>query len=240
MERAALVESGRRTLCTRVDPFSQLPRLFVRCSALLCPLSACFAASDCFAATDRVSYSLESQVGDICWSGPGWTSACSGVWRDKHGVSGNTFGSHQKESYPSIFARVHAAVPEAVTACSINWRPLAENILHPATHSAVHEDDDAAVEASASTMLRSLPRLDALVVHLDDVDAAGHNYDYGPSVPEYVAAVKNTEARVARLLRVLRSEREWYHEEDWLVIVTTDHGGIDYTHEVGPLPQTRG
>jgi len=184
------------------------------------------------------AFSLRSQVGDICWSGPGWTSACTGVWRDKHGVSGNLFVTQQFASYPTLFQRLRTAKPDAVTCSSVNWKPLADHVLLPCTRSAVHEDDDPSVLSSAQAMLTEQPRLDLLFVHLDLVDARGHEFDYGPSIPEYVAAVKETDARVAVLLRCLREERRWYPLEDWLVVLTTDHGGIDFNHEDG-RPENR-
>lgn len=177
------------------------------------------------------AYSLESQVGDICWSGPGWTSACTGTWRDKHGVSGNTFVNQQFASYPNIFQRIRTAHPEMVTACSINWKPLAENILLPATFSFTHEDKDSEVVESACKLLREQARMDCLFVHLDDVDLAGHSYDYGPQIKEYVASVQEMDQRVARIIHTLQEQRPFYPEEDWLILLTTDHGGIDYTHE---------
>jgi len=186
----------------------------------------------------QTAYSLQSQVGDICWSGPGWTSCCTGVWRDKHGVSGNTFGTRQFEAYPPLFARVKSARPEAVTACAINWKPLSEFILLPADHACTHEDDDTLVTESACRLLKELPRVDCMMVHLDDVDLQGHTWDYGPHIPEYAAAVKAADARVGQILATLHNERAFVADEDWLVIVTTDHGGIEYTHEDG-RPENR-
>ena len=94
---------------------------------------------------------------------------------------------------------------------------------------------------SAQTLLREQPRLDLLFVHLDLIDHTGHECDYGPSIPAYVAAVSETDKRVAALLATLRcGERpsRWVAEEDWLVVLTTDHGGADYTHEDG-RPENR-
>ena len=68
-----------------------------------------------------------------------------------------------------------------------------DNILRPSDHPFTHEDDDDGVVASARRLLDSEERLDILFVHLDDVDAAGHAFDYGPTVPEYVEALKKTD-----------------------------------------------
>jgi len=181
--------------------------------------------------SSQSAYSLKSQVGDICWSGPGWTSAATGVWRDKSGVSGNTFPTPQFKKYPNLFQRLKTHDPSTVTASCINWKPLNENILIPSDHPFTHEEDDAGVTESAVRLLKAQERLDCLFVHLDDVDLAGHTFDYGPNIPKYVASLKKTDERVATLLDTLRQRQALHSHEDWLVMVTTDHGGIDYTHE---------
>lgn len=188
----------------------------------------------------KTAFSLKSQVGDIGWSGPNWTSACTGVWRDKHGVSGNTFPTQQFDKYPSIFQRLKSFDSSAVTASCVNWKPLNDNILRPSDHPFTHEDDDDSVVASARRLLDSEERLDILFVHLDDVDAAGHAFDYGPTVPEYVEALKKTDDRISSILSSLRHRQSRYSSEveDWLVVITTDHGGMDYTHEDG-RPENR-
>jgi len=152
------------------------------------------------------------------------------VWRDKHGVSGNTFPTQNFKEYPSLFQRLKTFDPSSVTASCINWKPLNENILLPSDHPFTHEEDDAGVVTSACKLLTEQPRLDLLFVHLDDVDLAGHTFDYGPQIPEYVTALKKTDDRLSTILTALHARR-WYAEEDWLVVITTDHGGIDYTHE---------
>jgi hypothetical protein len=179
----------------------------------------------------RSAWSLCSQVGDICWSGPGWTSALTGVWRDKHGVSGNTFATAQFDKYPNVFQRLKIANPACVTASVVNWSPLNEFILRPSDHSLTHEDADGRVLDSACSLLRDQGRLDALFVHLDQVDHAGHEHDYGTHITQYMDAIKNTDERCRVILETLVNERASYADEDWLIVVTTDHGGADFTHE---------
>jgi predicted AlkP superfamily pyrophosphatase or phosphodiesterase len=96
----------------------------------------------------------------------------------------------------TLLVQLKTADPSVVTASCINWKPLNTNILLPADHAFTHEENDAAVTDSACRLLQERERLDILFVHLDDVDLAGHTYDYGPTIPEYVAALKKTDESV--------------------------------------------
>lgn len=125
------------------------------------------------------AFSLHSQVGDICWSGPGWTSAATGVWRDKHGVSGNTFPTQQFDHYPNMFQRLKTYDPTCITASCVNWKPLNEHILIPSDHPFTHEESDEQVLESTCRIIQEQERIDLLFVHLDDIDLAGHTFDYG-------------------------------------------------------------
>jgi len=66
--------------------------------------------------------------------------------------------------------------------------------------------------------LADLSNLDIAVVYLNHVDAAGHDYGFGPQVPEYMAALERTDALVAPLIRSA-------HAQGLAIAVTTDHGG---------------
>jgi len=133
-----------------------------------------------------------------------------------------------------MFTRLHAAKPDAVTAGVVNWKHLNSDILRPATVQHTHEEDDSAVISSSVQLLKEQDRLDLLFVHLDAVDLAGHTYDYGPNVKEYVDSIKEADSRIRTLLETLfYHRRSSFPAEDWLVVLTTDHGGIDYTHEDG-------
>ena len=60
-------------------------------------------------------------------------------------------------------------------------------------------------------------------VAYDDPDYAGHVHGFSPDVPEYVDAVMLADDRFAELLDIL--DERILRGEDWLVIVTSDHGG---------------
>ncbi len=56
--------------------------------------------------TRATAYSFHTLVNDICWSGPGWSSIATGVWRDKHLIPDNEFKEAQLHKYPNLFHHV--------------------------------------------------------------------------------------------------------------------------------------
>lgn len=67
------------------------------------------------------------------------------------------------------------------------------------------------------------PEIDVVMGVLDQVDEAGHRHGFGPREP-YREALRRADAGVARLLAAV-AERAAPGGEEWLVVVTSDHGG---------------
>jgi arylsulfatase A-like enzyme len=70
-------------------------------------------------------------------------------------------------------------------------------------------------------------------VYLGDPDVVSHETDSFSA--EYRASIERADAQVAALLRALR-ERPRYAEENWLVLVSTDHGRNDAGGHGGRSP----
>jgi predicted AlkP superfamily pyrophosphatase or phosphodiesterase len=173
------------------------------------------------------AFSDRAQTCDRTISGPGWSSMLTGVWRDKHGVRDNKFeGSNYKE-YPHFFRRLKQARPGAVTVSLVHWGPINERIVVDADVAKTYPRDDQ-VAAEAVRVLSGLDP-DAVFLHFDDVDGAGHKYGFDPKVAEYVRAVERTDAHLGAVLKALRGRKN-HAREDWLILVSTDHGGSGKGH----------
>jgi predicted AlkP superfamily pyrophosphatase or phosphodiesterase len=98
--------------------------------------------------------------------------------------------------------------------------------------------DDAKVTDQAIALLGEKDP-DVLFLHFDDVDIAGHAKGFHPTVPEYTAAIERVDACIGRVLGALRA-RPTYAQEDWLILVSTDHGGRGTSHSDGAdVPEIR-
>ena len=182
----------------------------------------------------RGCYTDRARTGEITVSGPGWSSMLTGVWMDKHNVRDNAFEENQLHRYPHFFARLKAVRPDAVTVSIVDWIPIDEHILG-ATGADMRfawdyrDDGDARMTNAAVGALGDLDP-DAMFLYYADLDVAGHDHGFHPGVPEYIAALEKIDGRVGTVLRAVH-ERPDYEREDWLVIVSTDHGGtIDGGH----------
>jgi predicted AlkP superfamily pyrophosphatase or phosphodiesterase len=174
-------------------------------------------------------------------SGPGWSSIFTGVWADKHGVKDNEFAGKNYHRYPHFFTLLRRAQPNAVTASFCDWKPVHDHILSDATVAEGVTDDlkgaeqwaaaDERLARSAATYLREL-NPDAVCVYFGHVDETGHAKGFHPSVPEYVAAIERVDSYVGELLAAIDA-RPTAKDEEWLVIVTTDHGGEGLRHGDG-------
>lgn len=70
---------------------------------------------------------------------------------------------------------------------------------------------------------------DVIFFTFEHTDHAGHESGFGNQNPKYIEACKKADSWGYDLVKTIES-RSTYDTEDWLIIVTTDHGGIDCGH----------
>jgi predicted AlkP superfamily pyrophosphatase or phosphodiesterase len=174
-------------------------------------------------------------------SGPGWSSIYTGVWADKHGVMDNDFKTTHYDRYPHLFSLIKEKQPQAITASFVDWKPIAEKIVSDADVSFcpqeelkgadAYEKADEEVASHAAEFLTSKP-VDAACVYFGQVDERGHALGFHPLVPSYTAAIERIDRHIGTLLDAIKSRPDAANE-NWLVIITTDHGGQGTTHSHG-------
>ncbi len=188
-------------------------------------------------------------------SGPTWSSILTGVWADKHGVMDNKFTVKHYDQYPHFFQRVKVRYPQAQTVSLVSWDPIHKHILAAAdiAHSlpmpkpgdGVPEDAlgreryrDGQMSQLASEILQT-ENPHAMFVYFHQVDATGHTIAFSPGSPEYIGAIEDVDQQIGKVLASLRA-RPQFEAENWLVLVCTDHGGIERTHSNGhQIPEIR-
>jgi Type I phosphodiesterase / nucleotide pyrophosphatase len=170
-------------------------------------------------------YTVREVSHPVTHSAAAWTSIFTGVWGDKHGVNdpGNSFAGNHLAEYPSFFARLEAANSNLNTLAFARWAPMT-NAVPDADVKLTFSTDAAVTDETCRRLTNSNP--DVFWMLLLDVDSAGHTYGWGPTVSNYVRAIEVADGRVGQIIAALTS-RATYTNENWLIIVQTDHGRHD-------------
>ncbi|MGN9821387.1 alkaline phosphatase family protein [Streptomyces sp. SD11] len=159
-------------------------------------------------------------------SGPGWSTIITGVWPDKHLVKDNAFTGNAFARYPDFLTRIETAKPTLSTYAVASWAPVTTTVFSSKVDTRVSTPSaeyDTGTTSRAVAELRSGNR-DAVFVHLDNIDHVGHSD--GAASSQYLAAIHDADAQVGQIVAAVRA-RPTYASEDWLIMITTDHGHTD-------------
>lgn len=201
---------------------------------------------DSLAATGFFSAEAQTRVRTV--SGPGWSSMVTGVRTAKHRVDGNDFTGNDYASYPDFLTRIERVRPELNTLAVLDWPPLGtsdsggplfgeeidEKITFDGEVEGYRRADSLSVEAAVERLRET--DVDAAFVYLGDIDVVGHETDSFSD--EYRAAIERADAQAGRLVAALRA-RPTYASEDWLILVSTDHGRNDAGGHGGTSPSEK-
>lgn len=185
-------------------------------------------------------------------SGPGWSSLLTGVWIDRHHVKDNHFLGARFQTYAHFMRRIKEVKPAAWCASFTDWPPIHENIANgsridgaefldvkftvapdESRHFIDNPERDIDVRDAALKTLRNEDP-DAMFVYFGSVDEMGHGAidERGGFTPEntlYLNAISHVDSHIGELLRAMRA-RPQFANEDWLVLICTDHGGRGNSH----------
>jgi arylsulfatase A-like enzyme len=165
-------------------------------------------------------------------SGPGWSTLATGVGPAKHGVLGNSFAGRRYDRYPDFLTLAGRARPGLSTVAVVDWTALVDfGLFGPEIGARVRFDgetygyasEDVLVTGVAAELL-AVQNPDAAFVYLCSIDEAGHRH--GPLTHEYSDAIARVDVMLSRLVGAVRA-RPTYAQEDWLVLIGTDHGHRD-------------
>lgn len=170
------------------------------------------------------------------WSGNGWSTMLTGVLNNKHNVTNNSFTDPNYDQYPDFITRLEAFDAELETVSIVHWAPINDQIIQVADHE-LSFPTDAEVRTSAVSILTTSDP-DVVFIDFDDVDHAGHSFGFDTDIPQYLASIEVTDNYVDDIMNAIES-RENYENENWLVIVTSDHGGNSNGHGLGTLEERK-
>lgn len=170
---------------------------------------------------------------------PGWCSMLTGVLADVHHITDNDI---VKEVEPKtlLLSLVEDKIVDS-TAFYVSWDGhfSRKNATYYGEKQYARSEGVAATYKRAffdpGTKLNLLSDLkkkdcsDFIFSTFEYTDHEGHNTGFTPTNPRYVSAFRNAEATGADIIEAVRA-RKTYDTEDWLILITTDHGGIGGGH----------
>ena len=162
-------------------------------------------------------------------SGPGWSTMLTGVWFDKHGVTSNSFKGSQIDKYPPFNVLMKRKNKNFKMASFIMWKPIEKHIIKGTGeyYKFFSRYNDELAVAVSKHIVQS--KEDVIFIDFDHVDRAGHIFGFNPKGKRYVNAIEKVDKYVGLIIESLQ-ERNGYQNEDWLIIITSDHGGIKRNH----------
>ncbi|MCD0449497.1 alkaline phosphatase family protein [Actinocorallia sp. API 0066] len=164
-------------------------------------------------------------------SGPGWSTNLTGTWPDKHKVTNNTFLLNALSSNPSFLNIIESHNSAFRTYAGVDWKPIGDHIIGPGLDREYvlngdangYPGEDTKIQNDAASYLKNNgPH--ASFVYFGEVDIAGHNH--GGASTAYAQAMQSTDARIGAVINAVKS-RPTYAQEEWLFLVTSDHGHTD-------------
>ncbi len=178
---------------------------------------------------------------------PGWCSVLTGVWADKNGVTGN--GITKSLEYKTLLTSLteDKIIDSASFVTSWDGHFETDNSTYKA-EKAYCEEKNLNVSfnccsgdtESANTVIKDLKNEDCsdfIFAIYEGTDHAGHKFGFSSNNPIYRAGFRLNEILAYRTLNAIES-RDTYETEDWLIIITSDHGGFGTNHG-GPTVQER-
>ncbi len=169
----------------------------------------------------------------------GWTTILTGKWANSHLVF---YNGMIKLLHPKTFLTELVEDGSAGSAEFYTWWPWHVQKVWstykiesaytklkglPVRWNTLSSEDE--LRATLLTQAADPGCADILFSIFERPDVTGHIYGFSNDVPEYVEAVRACDKDAYDIIRTIEA-RESYMAEDWLIIMTSDHGGQDKDH----------
>ena len=211
--------------------------------------------SDAFKTAATPNYTALMENGKYAWDAKSdiiskdasaWKTLMSGVTYSTHNISDSNFstaqgsagdhddnGSTTQSNYPSFYYFIlRSRIFNASTAFLSSWGKMVSSVANESKTKAVL-NNDAAVKDSAIGILKN-GNAKVVVVNFNGpaklaVDpSSAANFSSGSA--EYVASLKTVDGYIGEIMNTLKARPLYNSSEDWLVVITGTHGGVNKTY----------
>ena len=170
---------------------------------------------------------------------PGWCSIMTGVWADVSGVTANAI-IKPVEPKTLMTSLVEDGTIDS-SAFITKWKGhfTDEDATYTAEQKYCEENNldvdfvlrknKSDIQKGAMEEITSADCADFVFIIYENTDSAGHDFGFSYNNPIYKNGFKTEDAYAYEAIKAIEA-RETYATEDWLIIVTSDHGGFGTGH----------
>lgn len=170
---------------------------------------------------------------------PGWCSILTGQWADVHGITNNNI--EKSNDHLTLLTTLVEDKTINSSAFYVSWdghfnsegktywqekKYIAEKAL---AVNFLDAEDDAGTVANTVADLGKADCTDFIFTILEHTDHAGHDTGFSINNPDYQKAFADAEKDGRAIINAIES-RPSYSTEDWLIVITSDHGGYNTGH----------
>lgn len=170
---------------------------------------------------------------------PGWCSILTGTWADVHGITDN--GIEKSNDNLTLLTTLVEEETINNSAFYVSWNGhfngsettyiqektyIEENNLDVTFLDA---DDDNGTVANTLADISESDCSDFIFTILEHTDHSGHDTGFSLNNPDYSKSFADAEAHGRAIIDAVEA-RETYETEEWLIIITSDHGGYNTGH----------
>ncbi len=167
-------------------------------------------------------------------SAANWASMIMGAGTEAHGVTDNDYGrtkytlpplvSDDEDIFPTIFGWIRRNRPSAEIGTVYQWGGFGGLFEKTAVNYDKHMPDEVSTTNTFTAYVKTKKPLFAFM-HLDHVDDVGHEYGHGTDL--YYQAVTKADSLIGLVVKAIKDAGI---QNNTLLIITADHGGIGYGH----------
>ena len=177
---------------------------------------------------------------------PGWCSMLTGQWADVHGVTDNDIPKSNDHLTLLTTAVEDGTIGSSAFYVSWDGHFNAEDSTYAPEKQYVEEKglpvhfvDAGGDDGTVANVLADISAADCsdfIFTILEYPDHTGHDTGFCPDNPEYVQAFLDADAAGAGIIDAIEA-RPTYDAEDWLILITSDHGGFGTGHGLVTLQE---
>ena len=178
---------------------------------------------------------------------PGWCSIVTGTWADVNGITGNGI-TKSVEPKTLMTSLVEDGIIDSSSFIT-KWKGhfTNDNSTYKAEKDYCEENginvdfelrkNKKDIHTGAMEEITDADCADFVFIVYEDTDSAGHDFGFSFNNPVYKKGFNTEDAYGYEVIKAIEA-RDTYETEDWLIIVTSDHGGFGTGHG-GPSIQER-